>query len=88
VRVHFTDHGWEDYLYWSRNDADVHQRLNELIENIRSTPFAGIGKPEPLKGSLKGFWSRRVTQEHRLVYAVEGKGAAQFVVVIQCRYHY
>ncbi len=88
MRVHFTDHGWEDYLYWSRNDADVHQRLNELIENIRSTPFGGIGKPEPLKGSLKGFWSRRVTQEHRLVYAVEGKGAGQFVVVIQCRYHY
>lgn len=88
MRVHFTDHGWEDYLYWSHNDPVIHLRLNELIENLRRTPFKGIGKPEPLKGELAGFWSRRITSEHRLVYGVAGKGNAQHVVIVQCRYHY
>ena len=88
MKVHFTDHGWDDYLFWCRHDARVHERLNELIENTRRTPFTGIGKPEPLKGDFAGFWSRRLTGEHRLVYTVEGKGEAQCVIIIACRFHY
>jgi toxin YoeB len=88
LRVHFTDNGWDDYLYWCSHDRQVHARLNELIENARQTPFRGLGKPEPLKGDLAGFWSRRITAEHRLIYAVEGKDAAQCIIVVQCRYHY
>jgi toxin YoeB len=88
LRVHFTDHGWEEYLYWSRNDPETHDRINELIENARRTPFQGIGKPEPLKGDLAGFWSRRITREHRLVYAVEGKGDTQCIIIAQCSFHY
>ena len=76
MRVHFTDQGWTDYLHWSRHDPKIHARLNELIEDARRSPFKGIGKPEPLKGDLAGFWSRRVTGEHRLVYTVEGKTGA------------
>jgi toxin YoeB len=89
VRVHFTDDGWDDYVYWSRNDIDTLLRLNELIENARRTPFQGLGKPEPLKRNLAGFWSRRITGEHRLVYAVEGKpDVDQCIIIVQCRYHY
>ncbi len=88
MRVHFTDHGWDDYLYWCRHDAGTHGRLNELIENTRRTPFTGIGKPEPLKGDYAGFWLRRLTGEHRFVYTVEGKGEGQCVIVIECRFHY
>ena len=76
MRVHFTDTGWDETLYWCRTDAKVHERLNELIENVRATPFTGIGKPEELKGDLAGFWSRRITGEHRLVYVVEGEGGS------------
>lgn len=88
MRVHFSDHGWEDYLYWCHHDAPTRERLNELIENIRRTRFRGVGKPEPLKGDLAGFWSRRITGEHRLVYAIEGKGEDQRMIIIQCCYHY
>lgn len=88
MRVHFTDNGWDDYLYWSRHDSRTHSRLNDLIEEARRTPFKGTGKPEPLKGDLTGLWSRRVTGEHRLVYAVEGQGVAQCIIIVQCRYHY
>lgn len=88
MRVHFTDHGWEDYLHWASNDADTLKRVNEIIQDIRRSPFQGIGKPEPLKGPLQGYWSRRITKEHRLVYGVAGAGNDQRVVVLQCRYHY
>jgi toxin YoeB len=89
LRVHFTDNGWDDYLYWCRHDPEIHTRLNELIENARRTPFKGLGKPEPLKGDLAGFWSRRITSEHRLVYAVEGKpDVDQCIIIAMCRYHY
>jgi len=88
LRGHFTDGGWEDYLHWCRHDAGTHARLNELIENTRRMPFQGLGKPEPLKGDFAGFWSRRITNEHRLVYAIDGKGDAQCVTIVQCRYHY
>lgn len=89
MRVHFTTNGWDDYLCWCRTDPKIQARLNELIENAKRTPFQGTGKPEALKGDLTGFWSRRITAEHRLVYAVEGKqGADQRITIAACRYHY
>ncbi len=89
MRLHFTDRGWDDYLHWCRQDPRTHARVNESIENARRTPFAGIGKPEPLKGDLAGYRSRRITGEHRLVYAVQGKpGPDRCLVVATCRYRY
>lgn len=88
MRIAFTPDGWEDYLYWQGVDRKVLQRVNELLRDMTRHPFEGIGKPEPLKGTLKGLWSRRITQEHRLIYAVVGTGDDQTVVVMQCRYHY
>lgn len=76
--------GWADYLWWQENDRKVLARVNELIRDTLRNPFSGIGKPEPLKGNLKGWWSRRITQEHRLVYRCEG----DVVIVMQCRFHY
>jgi toxin YoeB len=88
VRVHFTDLAWEEYLYCRHHEPEAFMRINDLIEDARKTPFKGLGKPEPLKYSLAGCWSRRVTKQHRLVYAVEGSGAEQRITVVQCRYHY
>jgi toxin YoeB len=88
LRVHFTDHGWDDYLYWHQHDAKTFTHLNALIENARRMPFKGLGKPEPLKGDLSGYWSRRITGEHRLVYVIEGKGDGQRITIAMCRYHY
>jgi toxin YoeB len=65
VRVYFGADGWDDYLYWGRSDANVHRRLNELIEDARRQPFVGLGKPEALRGDLSGWWSRRITAEHQ-----------------------
>jgi toxin YoeB len=71
------------------NDPDVAVKIKELLNDIKRTPFQGLGKPEPLKYDLKGFWSRRITGDHRLVYKVEGtKGRNQKCIIIQCRYHY
>ena len=75
---------WEDYLYSQENDKKVLLRINELIKDSLRSPFKGIGKPEPLKGGLTGFWSRRITDEHRLVYAVKDKR----LHILQCRFHY
>lgn len=88
MRIAFTPDGWEDYLYWQGQDRKTLGRINELIRDIRRHPFEGIGKPEPLKGTLKGMWSRRITQEHRIAYAVVGTGEDQTLVILQCRYHY
>ena len=89
MNVHFSDDGWDDYLHWARTDAGLHQRLNDLIEDVRRHPFTGLGKPEALKGDLSSWWSRRITGEHRLVYRVQGrKGEDQRMEIIQCRYHY
>ncbi len=89
MRVLFTADGWDDFQHWARTDRAVHLRVLELIEDIRRHPFTGIGKPEPLKGQLSGWWSRRITGAHRLVYRVRGQpGADQQVEIIQCRYHY
>lgn len=84
MKLVFSERAWEDYLYWQARDAKILDRLNTLIKETSRTPFVGIGKPEPLRGELSGWWSRRITQEHRLVYRVE-KGQLQ---IAQCRYHY
>jgi toxin YoeB len=84
-----TENGWEDFEYWIETDRDIVDKIKELLKEIRKTPFHGIGKPEPLKYDLKGYLSRRITGEHRLVYKVEGKkGVDQTCYVIQCRFHY
>lgn len=75
---------WEDYLYWQGQDRKTLKRINQLLKDVSRNPFEGIGKPEPLKGSLAGFWSRRIDEEHRLVYAVEDDK----VLIIACRGHY
>ena len=84
MRIAFTDHGWDDYLWWQANDRAVMKRINRLLEDVRRDPFAGVGKPEPLKHAFQGAWSRRITDEHRLVYLVED----DVIVVLQARHHY
>ena len=85
----FTQNGWEDFQYLMENEPEAALKVKELIKSVRQNPFAGIGKPEPLKYALKGYWSRRITGEHRLVYKVSGsKGVDQKCVIIQCRFHY
>ena len=88
MKITFADKAWEDYRHWIATDPDALKRLNSLIEEGRRTPFKGKGKPEPLKGDLKGWWSRRLTREDRLVYRVEGTGELQRLEIAQCRYHY
>jgi len=80
----FEAQGWEDYLYWQQNDKKVLKRINLLIEDIRRNPFGGVGKPEALRHQLAGCWSRRINDEHRLVYLAEG---GRFII-LQCRLHY
>lgn len=89
MNIKFTSHCWEDFNYWLDYDEDVVEKIKELIKSIRQEHFKGIGKPEPLKYGLKGFWSRRITGEHRLVYATNGKkGIDQKCLIIQCSFHY
>lgn len=89
MKVVFTADAWADYLHWAEADRAILAKVNELIEDARRRPFAGLGKPEPLKGPLQGWWSRRITQGHRLVYRVAGTaGTDQRIEVAQCRYHY
>lgn len=88
MRLIFAARAWEDYLHWQANDPKVLERVNLLIREAMRDPFRGTGKPEPLKGDLTGWWSRRITSEHRLVYRVSGAGAAQALEVAQVRYHY
>jgi toxin YoeB len=80
----FTDKAWDDYLYWQGQDKKTLRRINTLIEAVSRDPFAGIGKPEPLLGDMSGFWSRRIDERHRLVYAVDN----EVLTVLACRYHY
>lgn len=75
---------WEDYLYWQQTDAKLLHRINELIRDALRSPFKGIGKPEPLKGNYAGYWSRRINNEHRLVYALKENR----LHILQCRFHY
>ena len=78
------DEAWEDYIYWQQQDKKTLKRINALLKEIERENFKGIGKPEPLKGELSGFWSRRIDEEHRLVYAVEDER----VIIFACRGHY
>ncbi len=84
MTIQFSDHAWEDYLYWQESDPKVLARIHTLIKEIKRNPFSGIGKPEPLKHALKGYWSRRITDEHRIVYAVSG----DLLQLAQLRNHY
>ncbi|MCU1621793.1 MAG: hypothetical protein JWL79_638 [Frankiales bacterium] len=84
MRLVFTPHGWQDYQHWVQTDRATLKRLNRLIEDALRDPYAGIGKPEQLRHALAGSWSRRITEEHRLVYLVDGED----LVVLQARYHY
>lgn len=84
MKLVFHDQAWADYLYWQQHDKKLLTRLNGLIKECTRTPFEGTGKPEPLRGSLSGWWSRRLDREHRLVYRVEGDS----LLIAQCRYHY
>lgn len=84
MRLVFTPHGWEDYQHWVQTDRATLKRINRLIDDVLRDPFSGIGKPEQLRHVLAGAWSRRITEEHRLVYLVDGDD----VVILQARYHY
>ncbi len=80
----WTDESWEEYLYWQKQDKKILQKINRLIKETKREPFEGIGKPEPLKYELAGCWSRRITDEHRLVYEMRDDA----LVIISCRFHY
>ena len=80
----FRERAWQDYLYWQLTDKSILKRINLLIKDIRRNPFNGPGKPEPLKHQLTGFWSRRINDEHRLVYTFVDDD----LIIVQCRYHY
>lgn len=88
MQVLFDPDAGLDYREWARTDPKTLRRINEVIESARRTPFEGWGKPEPLRGDLAGFWSRRITQEHRLVYRIVGRGAEQRIEIAACRHHY
>lgn len=84
MKVIWAPGAWQDYLYWVRTDLRVRDKIHSLIDDIQLHPFAGLGKPEPLKRNLRGFWSRRITREHRLVYRVE----REVLQIAQCWIHY
>jgi toxin YoeB len=84
MRLVFAPEAWEDYLYWQETDKRAVRRIHELIKDTSRSPFSGIGKPEPLRYALAGFWSRRITEEHRMVYKVEKND----LLIAQLRYHY
>jgi toxin YoeB len=88
MKVVWTAHAWEEYLQWQKEDQKTLFAINDLIKDIKRDAFKGLGKPEPLKHALQGWWSRRISGEHRLVYRVSGKGDDQRVEIVQCRYHY
>jgi toxin YoeB len=84
VKLIFSEQAWEDYLYWQKTDKKLLERINALVKDISRSPFAGIGKPEPLKNALSGYWSRRINDEHRIVYKIiDGS-----MLIAQLRYHY
>lgn len=84
MKLIFADAAWDDYLYWQQQDRRMVERINKLIKEAQREPFAGIGKPEPLKHALAGYWSRRITDEHRMVYKMDGDS----MLIAQLRYHY
>jgi toxin YoeB len=83
MQIAFHEEAWADYLYWQETDRKILKRIDALLKDIQRSPFDGIGKPEPLRHSLSGFWSRRIDDEHRLVYSI-----SDVLLVASCRYHY
>lgn len=88
MKLSFTEQGWADYLALREADPKARKKLDGIVDECLRNPFKGTGKPEPLKQNLKGWWSRRISQEHRLVYRVTGSGDAQVLEIAQCRFHY
>lgn len=84
MKIVFSSQAWEDYLHWQQTDRKLLKRINDLIKEVVRIPFEGTGKPEPLRHALGGYWSRRINDEHRLIYKVEGDA----VLIAQARYHY
>ena len=84
MKLVFAELAWEDYLHWQQQDRKMVDRINKLIRETQREPFSGIGKPEPLKHALAGFWSRRISDEHRMIYRIEGEE----LQIAQLRYHY
>jgi toxin YoeB len=84
MKLVFAEQAWEDYLYWQKTDKKILDRINALIKDITRSPFEGVGKPEPLRNALSGYWSRRINDEHRIVYKI----ADRSVFIAQLRYHY
>ncbi|MGY4503370.1 toxin YoeB [Bradyrhizobium sp. GM24.11] len=84
----WTEDAWQEYLEWQKEDEKILEMINNLVRDIKRDPFKGLGKPEPLKHALQGWWSRRITGEHRLVYRVSGTGESQQLDIAQCKYHY
>jgi len=84
VKLVFAENAWEDYLYWQKTDKNILRRINLLIKDITRDPFEGIGKPEPLKHALSGYWSRRINEEHRIIYKIKQDS----LFISQLRYHY
>lgn len=84
MKLIFAENAWTDYLYWQKTDKKMLQRINTLIKDIKREPFEGIGKPEPLKHALSGYWSRRINDEHRIVYKIYQDS----ILIAQLRYHY
>lgn len=84
MKLVFADEAWDDYLFWQKQDRKMVDRITKLIQEVKRDPFSGVGKPEPLKHALAGFWSRRITDEHRMVYRIEDDS----LLIAQLRYHY
>ena len=84
MKLIFAENAWEDYLYWQKTDKKILKRINTLIKDITREPFEGIGKPEPLKHALSGYWSRRINDEHRIVYKIQDNS----LLIAQLRFHY
>lgn len=84
MKLVFSEQAWDDYLYWQKTDKKLLERINTIIKDISRSPFAGIGKPEPLKNALSGYWSRRINDEHRIVYKISDDS----MLIAQLRFHY
>lgn len=84
MKITFSKNSWEDYVKWQREDKKIHRKINDLIKDIQRTPFEGLGKPEPLRFDLSGYWSRRIDLEHRLVYQYQDNE----ILIYSCKFHY
>lgn len=84
MKFKFVEESWEDYLYWQQIDKKILKKINELLKDISNTPFSGLGKPEPLKHQYQGYWSRRINNEHRLIYKIDKDD----IIIAKCRNHY